>query len=222
MTHPAETASTRKTGRSPVYLLCLLLGVSAVVPAFAPDLTTKVPTKPAVAGAASAEAKAGIEAAPSWIALSQTQQQALQPLKAFWRTMSPAQHRKWELIANRIGRMAPQAKQRLLDRMETWARLTPVERARARLNFLQLKNHAARPKADRPRPDRAVSTGHPAIGLQIQRSLPPAMVRVAPGATTVLLTTTFHVPAVDRSVTSTPPNGAETNPPDAINTPMPS
>lgn len=225
MTHPAETASAQKSGRHPGYRLCLLLAAAAVVSVLLLRMATSELPVHALAAESphSVETTSNVEAEPSWVAMSQAHRQVLRPLKTIWQTMSPAQHQRWQLIADRISDKTPEAKQRLHDRMVAWARLTPAERAQARLNYLQAKNHPGRAKADRPRPDRGVLPEHLAHGLETQRSLPPAMVHVAPGATTVLLTTTFHIPTDEaRAPTGATPNGPEVGPPDAIKTPVPS
>lgn len=224
MTDPSETTLTSKTGWHPGYLLCLLLAASAAISVFLLRMaTTELPTTAVTPDPPRVEAQPGNDAGPSWAAMSATHREVLRPLKTIWRTMSAAQHRKWQLIADRISGKAPEARQRLHDRMVAWARMTPAERANARLAFLRAKSHAGKPRPQPPSPDGHAVPEHLAKGLENQPTLPPAMVHVAPGATTVLLTTTFHVPGPDdNAVTHAAPSAPENHPSDAAKDPMPS
>ncbi|WP_374568010.1 DUF3106 domain-containing protein [Ideonella sp.] len=224
MTDPAETTLTSKTGRRPWYLVCLLLAASAAISVLLLRVAmTEMPTHALTQAPPRAEAPPDIDGGPSWAAMSATRKEVLRPLKTIWPTMSEAQHRKWQLIADRIHGKSPQARQRLHDRMVAWARMTPSERAAARLAFLRAKSHAGKPRPEPPSPDGHAAPEHLAKGLENQPSLPPAMVHVAPGATTVLLTHTFHViEPDDNTVTNAVPKATENHPPDATEEPMPS
>ena len=78
-------------------------------------------------------------ARPLWSELSPQQQHVLGPLAADWENLDTTRRKKWVTIANRYPKMKPDEQQRLQERMQTWAKLTPEERRLARDNYKSLK-----------------------------------------------------------------------------------
>ena len=95
-------------------------------------------------GAAAQQTQGDIETAaksarPLWSELSPKQQAVLAPLAAEWDKLDTTRRKKWVAIANRYPRMKPDEQQRLQNRMQDWANLTPAQRRVARENYQQLK-----------------------------------------------------------------------------------
>lgn len=148
----------------------------------------------------------------SWARLPLPHQQLLAPLRATWASMSTDRRHKWLLIADRLSAMSPQLQRRAHNRVEQWARLTPGQRARARVTFLQAilrfppKQRVRlwetyREAGPSERPQTAVEP--------LLRPIPLAVVQVTPGATTVLMTQIAGAPTTTRSSsgpTTRPPN----------------
>lgn len=76
---------------------------------------------------------------PSWSSLTATQRAALAPLERDWPQIDEQRKQKWLEIAARYPSLPVAERQRLHERMTEWSRLTPAERARARLSFQQAK-----------------------------------------------------------------------------------
>ena len=76
---------------------------------------------------------------PGWSQLSPAQQSALQPLRNDWNELDANRKQKWLEVASRFGSMPPQQQERVRERMNNWARLSPRERTEARLNYQQSK-----------------------------------------------------------------------------------
>lgn len=76
---------------------------------------------------------------PAWSELTTAQQTILAPLKPEWEQLDATRRRKWLEIAARYPRMKPQEQQRLQQRMNEWARLTPTQRKAARDRYLSIK-----------------------------------------------------------------------------------
>ena len=84
--------------------------------------------------------KRTVEAAgPSWGSLSTEQRSVLAPLRDDWSSIDAPRKAKWLDLAGRYPKMPPDDQKRMQARMTEWARLTPQERAQARLNFQQAK-----------------------------------------------------------------------------------
>jgi hypothetical protein len=84
--------------------------------------------------------KRPIEAAgPSWQSLSAEQRSALAPLQNDWSSIDAPRKTKWLDIAARYPKMPSSEQKRMQTRMTEWARMSPQERAQARLNFQQAK-----------------------------------------------------------------------------------
>jgi hypothetical protein len=77
--------------------------------------------------------------AASRIDLSAEQRRLLAPLLPRWEQMSEERRTQWLEIARRMRAMPQPLRERVLDRMEGWADLSPVERRRARLRYQLLR-----------------------------------------------------------------------------------
>lgn len=91
-----------------------------------------------VSGLAAAQSLVG-PSRSEWSSLSAGQRSALGPLERDWGSMSPAQQQKWLEVANRYPKLPADERARLTQRMTDWARLSPQDRARARLNYQEAR-----------------------------------------------------------------------------------
>lgn len=89
-----------------------------------------------VAGLATAWAA---EAGPSWASLTAAQQQALAPLQRDWSGIEQGRKQKWLEVSARFPQLAVEERTRIQTRMAEWARLSPAERANARLQFQEMR-----------------------------------------------------------------------------------
>ena len=76
---------------------------------------------------------------PSWQSLSSQQRTTLAPLQNDWGSINATRKAKWLDIAARYPKLPPSEQERLQARMIEWARMTPNERGRARLNYQEAK-----------------------------------------------------------------------------------
>lgn len=97
----------------------------------------------AAPGLASAQSTGGD---PKWSQLSPAQQTALSPLRNDWDRLDPSGKQKWVEVAGRFNTMAPYQRERVQERMNEWAKLSPNQRTEARINYQQSKQV---PQADR-------------------------------------------------------------------------
>jgi|GEM_PF-4170387 len=137
---------------------------------------------------------------PAWDRLSATQQHTLEPLKDIWSTLTAAQQDRWRLIVDRFQARPQHAQRRLAARIADWARLSPQQRAHARLNFLALaKRYSPSQRKQHWQAYQRVKphTTQVATGNAPPMRLPPAFVQASPGATTVLLSQGFERPSAD-------------------------
>lgn len=74
-------------------------------------------------------------AAAAWTALTATQQQSLAPLEREWGSLDAQRQSKWLAVATQFPLMPADERARMHARMAEWARLTPAERSRARLQY---------------------------------------------------------------------------------------
>ena len=94
-------------------------------------------------------AKAVAEQGTPWNELKPAQQTTLKPLEREWRTISVAQKRKWLELCIRYPTLNPAEQARVQERMADWARLTPLQRGQARLNFQEAKQLPAQDRQER-------------------------------------------------------------------------
>lgn len=72
---------------------------------------------------------------PLWSELTTAQQAVLEPFSQQWNGWSAQEKRVWVSLANRVPRMAPEARERAHERIREWAGLTPDQRRLARQNY---------------------------------------------------------------------------------------
>lgn len=94
-------------------------------------------------GAAIAVAAPRAEAPPPWSGLTPAQRQALEPLHADWPRIDANGKQRWLSVVERFPKMSEAERARVQQRMTEWARMTPTERARARLQFQQSRQFPA-------------------------------------------------------------------------------
>jgi hypothetical protein len=80
-----------------------------------------------------------VHAQTEWSRLSPQQRSVLAPLERDWARTTPAQQDKWVEVANRFGSLPADEQARMQQRMAEWSRLSPQERARARLNYQEAR-----------------------------------------------------------------------------------
>lgn len=98
-----------------------------------------------VTGPAAAQPTTGTvraEDGPAWSSLTASQRRDLQPLQAEWARIDALRKQKWLDIASRMPTMSPPEQTRVKVRMAEWARMTPAERGRARLQFQEARQLA--------------------------------------------------------------------------------
>ncbi len=80
---------------------------------------------------------------PAWPALTPAQREALAPLQRDWATIDANRKQKWLEVATRLQRMPEAERQLIQERMAAWARLSPAERTRSRLQFQEFRDFPA-------------------------------------------------------------------------------
>ena len=152
-----------------------------------------------------------IDQPPTWASLNAAQRRALAPLQHDWAEVDSRRKEKWLEVASRYAAMPRDEQTRIQARMTDWLKLSPTERARARLQFQEVRQVPAderqerwrayqalspeersrlakenRAAAQRPAvPTTAVSDGsaaHPQAPSP--GALPPIAIQARPGATT--------------------------------------
>jgi hypothetical protein len=71
--------------------------------------------------------------------LTPAQRQVLAPLQPEWASIDSTRKQKWIEVAAKFPRMPADERQRVQERMTQWARMTPAERAGARLQFQEAR-----------------------------------------------------------------------------------
>lgn len=121
-------------------LLALLSGAAVLV--WAQDttsaLTPEASPKLTPAPATSASAKKA-ESSPTWQSLNASQKTALAPLHKLWPEINEAQKRKWLALSVNFSDRSDEEQEKMQARMKDWAKLTPQQRALARLNFAEVQ-----------------------------------------------------------------------------------
>jgi hypothetical protein len=92
---------------------------------------------------------AGTGSAPAWASLTAAQQRALAPLQRDWPSIEPNRKQKWLEVAARFPAIPAEERARMQARMAEWARLTPAERADARLQYQQVRQLPAQERQAR-------------------------------------------------------------------------
>lgn len=140
--HPAESVPRQRV-RAGFGVVCLAVALGLLTGvAVADEPIHHAEAPPAKAGTArpAPAANAAVPARnsrPAWNELTKDERRALQPLQADWARMSEPHKRKWIELSRNYPQMAPADQQRLHARMTDWAKLSPQQRAQARLNFAQ-------------------------------------------------------------------------------------
>ena len=80
-----------------------------------------------------------VQAQTDWARLNPQQRSVLAPLERDWARVTPSQQQKWLEVANRYNTLPADEKARVQQRMGEWSRLSPQERASARLNFQEAR-----------------------------------------------------------------------------------
>ena len=80
---------------------------------------------------------------PTWQSLSAANQAALSPLQRDWPGIDSSRKQKWLEVAGMFPTMPPAERERVQQRMAEWARLTPAERGRARLQFQETRQFSS-------------------------------------------------------------------------------
>lgn len=84
-----------------------------------------------------------------WNDLKPAQQTMLKPLDREWSVISSPQKQKWIELSDRFPKMSAAEQARVQERMTEWARLTPLERSQARLNFQEAKQLSVQDRQER-------------------------------------------------------------------------
>ena len=92
---------------------------------------------------ASMAVQAAPDQPPSWESLTKAQQGVLAPLQADWAGIDSGRKQKWLEVARRFPGLPETERQRIQQRMGEWARMTPAERGRARLQFQETRQISA-------------------------------------------------------------------------------
>ena len=100
----------------------------------------------ATAGALQA---AGPANGAAWAALTPAQKQVLAPLQRDWTSIDEQRRAKWIELASRFPSLPAGERTRLQERMAEWARMTPAERGRARLQFQDARQLPPSERQDR-------------------------------------------------------------------------
>lgn len=135
MTLPRRDASLSL----PALLAAGVIVAASALPVSAQDRPA-APPPPSATPAPQPKAALG---GPAWSSLSPAQQEALAPLQRDWPTIDANRKAKWIDVAARFPRMPAEERTRIQARMTEWARLTPAERGRARLQFQEARQFPA-------------------------------------------------------------------------------
>ena len=114
----------------------------AAVPTTLPAASKPISGKPGAAPVLNKTATPAVPAAPTkpaWVELTAMQQQALRPLEASWSVINEAQKRKWLELSKNYQKLSPVEQTTMHGRMVEWVRMSPQDRAAARLNFAKTK-----------------------------------------------------------------------------------
>jgi hypothetical protein len=121
-------------------MVVLAFAATWMIPSLSTGQTSPRPAATAAsaaqpASALRAPAKAATEQGIRWRDLKPTQQAWLKPLELDWPGIDTPQKQKWLQVAAGFPKMSPAEQSRVQARMADWAKLTPQERGRARMNF---------------------------------------------------------------------------------------
>ncbi|HSC87839.1 MAG TPA: DUF3106 domain-containing protein [Polyangiaceae bacterium] len=142
----------------------------------------------AVDAAAVAQTGAGIPDGP-WARLSDAQRQALAPLKQAWPKLDESRRRRWLAIASNFHSKTRATQDRIHARMTQWSELSELQRAEARLRYLQAAKLNSEAKRQRWEAYRKTEPGQrrPLLAARQSEVVPPVSVKAPQGATTLLM-----------------------------------
>lgn len=170
--------------------IAVVLGVATcAVGCLLIDRPTTKPGTPFTPHAVHASEAVVAEGPSAWDRLSDAQRSTLLPLKELWSDLDQSNKQRWLEVAGRMQHLSPQARARAQVHMADWAKLSPQKRAEARLHYVNAKRLPAGTRNERWSkyqlgPKSTLVRGEPETQLSM---VAPATVRVAPGATTLLL-----------------------------------
>ena len=129
---------------------------------------------------------------PTWVQLTQEQQQILAPLAQDWDQMEGYRRKKWLGIAKHYPAMKPDEQARVQQNIKTWASLTPEQRRKARDRYKNLQKAPPEQRAvikqkweeykDLPQEEKKRLAQQPARRLPPKTQLPPKPLPPKPGA----------------------------------------
>ena len=135
---PAATRAWLRVGfgllRSPA-LLGLAFSTALTAAATAQDKLPVAALAAPVASSARTPTKAPAEQGVRWRDLKPALQGLLKPLEPDWSRIDAQQKQKWLQVADGFPKLSAAEQGRVQARMADWAKLTPQERGRARMNF---------------------------------------------------------------------------------------
>ena len=134
---------------------------------------------------------------PTWVSLTPTQRQVLAPLQRDWPTLDTARKQKWLQVAARFPAMPSDERLRIQERMAEWARLTPAERASARIQFQETRGM---PAGDRQALWQAYQSLSPEERMSLARKAKPAVRAASAAVASVKPRTTAEAGSAKRSV----------------------
>ena len=122
----------------PLYALAQVAAAPAALPAASSAASSAKSSK--VSAAANTKPAAAVAPTrPAWPELTAMQQQALKPLEGTWNSISEPQKRKWFEVSKNYQKLSPADQSTMHSRMVEWVRMSPQDRAVARLNFAKTK-----------------------------------------------------------------------------------
>lgn len=125
-----------------------------------------------------------VDQPPTWTSLTRAQQGVLAPLQRDWASIDASRKQKWLEVARRFPTMPEAERQRIQDRMAEWARMTPAERGRARLQFQETRQISAEDRQARWEAYRALPEDERQALAQQARKPPAVKAAPTPAATT--------------------------------------
>ena len=146
-------------------------------------------------------AQAAPERGPAWVTLTQQQQQTLAPLQREWASIDATRKQKWIEVAAKFPSMPADERQRVQTRMADWARLTPTERAGARMQFQEVRRLPADERQARWQAYQALS---PEERGKLAQSAKPALRAASPVDTQARVRSTSDVPNGKRNMVRAP------------------
>jgi hypothetical protein len=128
--------------------------------------------------------------ASDWTRLGESQRAILRPLQGVWPGLDSANRQRWLEVAQKVGKLSLDARERVQARMADWAKLPPNKRAQARLQYVYAKRVPVAKRAELWSKYQASPAASAALGKRDSSvtMVAPALAQVRPGATTVPVT----------------------------------